>query len=173
MSDSHGKVTPLNEIMRANENADVFFFLGDGDQDIMQIVRNYPDRVIHRVRGNCDFGRTLPLCITIDVEYTKHRITAVHGNLQNVKYKFEGLIELAEYTKSDIILYGHTHKSDIRYEDGIYYICPGSVSEPRDESIPTYAVIDFTDNGGVLPTISPVPPYKLTPPNNFEYPKEY
>jgi putative phosphoesterase len=161
MSDSHGLVSPLKEIMRINEDVKTVFFLGDGEQDILQVIRNHPDKNIYRVRGNCDFGSTVPLLFTTTLEYSNVTITAVHGHLQNVKYTKSYLRQLAKDTSSDIILYGHTHKSDIEFFDGVYYVCPGSVSEPRDGGKPTYAFIDITDDGHIVGCIAPVPAYKL------------
>ena len=33
---------------------------------------------------------------------------------------------------ADIVLYGHTHIGKIDFEEGIWYINPGSASVPRD-----------------------------------------
>ena len=50
-----------------------------------------------------------------------------------------------------ILFFTGTHKADILYEDGVYYVNPGSLSTPREKG-PSYAVIDITENG-VMPII--------------------
>jgi putative phosphoesterase len=147
--------------MQINADVKTVFFLGDGEEDILQIIREYPDKNIYRVRGNCDFGSTVPLLFNTTLEYSNVTVTAVHGHLQNVKYSLTQLEDLAEKTKAHIVLYGHTHKPDIIFKDGVYYICPGSVSSPRDGGVPSYAFIDITDINHIVGCIAPVPPYKI------------
>ncbi|GHU54353.1 phosphoesterase [Clostridia bacterium] len=161
MSDSHGKVTPMKEIVRHNPEVKTFFFLGDGEGDIEHILREYPCKNIYRVRGNCDFGNTIPLLFSTTLEYSNVTITAVHGHLQNVKITKSYLHQLAKDTNADIVLYGHTHKPEIVYDDGIYYVCPGSVSESRSGGNPTFAFIDITDDGHIVCSIAPVPPFTV------------
>jgi putative phosphoesterase len=158
MSDSHGSVLPLLEIMKHNEDAKTIFFLGDGENDILQIIQRYPNRNIYRVRGNCDYNEDTPLLFTTTLEYSDVTITAVHGNLQNVKYGgLKNLQDLSTHTNANIILYGHTHKPNVTFLDGVHYINPGSVSEPRDCNVPTYAFIDISDKGDIVAVIVPVP----------------
>ena len=66
---------------------------------------------------------------------------ATHGYVQNVKFGLEDLILEAVSEKCDIVLFGHTHKPESIYKDGIYYFNPGSL---RDGC---YGVIDITENG--------------------------
>ena len=65
-----------------------------------------------------------------------------HGHRYSVK---DGILKLkykALETGADIVLYGHTHIAKIDYEEGIWYINPGSAAEPRDGS-PSFAIIDI------------------------------
>ena len=74
-----------------------------------------------------------------------------HGHTLSVKYGTQRLIELARQNKCDIALYGHTHTSQILYEEGLYVVNPGSCSSPRD-SRASYAVIDIEESG-IMPIL--------------------
>ena len=77
-----------------------------------------------------------------------------HGDLYGVKYHTEGLRRLARETGADIVLYGHTHISNIEYADGLYIVNPGTVSGARSGCC-SYAVIDI-EQGGIMPIIKKV-----------------
>ena len=46
---------------------------------------------------------------------------------------------------ANIVLYGHSHISKVEYEEGIWFINPGSPSYPRNR-IKTVCIIDIEDN---------------------------
>ena len=75
------------------------------------------------------------------------KILYTHGHNFSVKYGIERLKNIARERGCDIALYGHTHVSKIVYEDGLYIVNPGSCSQPRDGSRPSYCVIDIMDSG--------------------------
>ena len=53
----------------------------------------------------------------------------------------------AEELGCDIALYGHTHIPDISYLGKVKVICPGSLTEPRQQRrIPTYAIMENTED---------------------------
>ena len=74
-----------------------------------------------------------------------------HGHTLGVKHGLGGLISAARQSECQIALYGHTHFSNIKYEDGLYIVNPGSCARSRDEGN-SYAIIDIRDNG-ILPSI--------------------
>lgn len=39
------------------------------------------------------------------------------------------------------VFFGHTHKALVTEEDGIYLVNPGSLSQPRDDSDGSYAIV--------------------------------
>ena len=143
-SDSHGDIFQAIEVVRRNEREKVFIFLGDGADELLTLREMYPHKEFIAVRGNCDFFCQLPDEYTMDVDGTK--ILCTHGHLYNVKYSLDKLTETARKRGVTIALYGHTHKSNVRYDDGLYLVCPGSVSRPADRQ-PTYATIDITEKG--------------------------
>ena len=84
-----------------------------------------------------------------DIVGTKIFIT--HGHTLGVKNSTAVLSAAARQSDCKIALYGHTHVPNIKYEDGLYIVNPGSCARSRDGGN-SYAVIDIRDNG-ILPTI--------------------
>ena len=150
ISDSHRRTDVIDKIIESQPDARHIFFLGDNAADIEDFEYIYPDRVFHAVCGNCDYASFLP-AVGLEVIGGK-RIFYTHGHTFSVKYGLTRLKEVAEQNNYDIVLFGHTHVSQVLYEDGIYFVNPGSCSSARDGRKNSYAVIDIEENG-VLPTI--------------------
>ncbi len=150
ISDSHKRTAVIDKILAAQPEAKYVFFLGDNASDIEDFEFLYPEKRFFAVSGNCDFGSLLP---TVSLEIINGvKILYTHGHTFGVKYGTERLLEAAKQNGSKIVLYGHTHVSQILYEDGIYIVNPGSCSQPRDFKKPSYAVIDITEQG-IMPII--------------------
>ena len=81
------------------------------------------------------------------------KIFAVHGNGYSLDYGLYSLSAEAREKEADICLYGHTHVPDITTGYGIWFVNPGSVSRPRGIAGKTYAVIEITKNGEIIPDI--------------------
>ncbi len=141
LSDSHGDVYKLRRAIDSQPTARLIAFLGDGEYDIDSVECRVP---VIKVRGNCDFGSSLPLNFTDEV--CGKKIYCTHGFRENVKYTTENLISAAKSHGAHIALYGHTHVPVTSYEDGLYLVNPGSVREG------SFAVIDITDSG-IMPII--------------------
>ena len=149
ISDSHRRSDVIEKILNAQKTAKHVFFLGDNTADIEDFEYLYPDKSFHTVCGNCDFNSLLP---TVGLEVIEgKRIFYTHGHTYNVKYGLQRLIETAKQNKYDIVLYGHTHIASTLYEEGIYFVNPGSCSSPRSSKA-SYCVIDITENG-IMPVI--------------------
>ena len=143
-SDSHGDIFQAVEVVRRNEREKVFIFLGDGVDELETLKEMYPHKEFIGVRGNCDFFCHLPDEYTMDIDGVK--ILCTHGHLYSVKSSLERISESARKKGVTVALYGHTHKSLTKYDDGLYLVCPGSISKPADR-YPTYATVDITDKG--------------------------
>lgn len=149
ISDSHKRTNAIDKVLSSETDAEHIFFLGDNTSDIEDFQYIYDKKKFHIVCGNCDYFSTLS---TVGLEVIGgKRIFYTHGHTYYVKHGIEKLKETAKQNCYDIVLYGHTHKADILYEDGIYYVNPGSLGSPRENG-PSYAVIDITE-GGIMPII--------------------
>ena len=141
LSDSHGDFYKLWRAIDSQPTAKLIVFLGDGEYDIDSVECRVP---VIKVRGNCDFGSSLPLNFTDEV--CGKKIYCTHGFRENVKYTTENLISAAKSHGAHIALYGHTHVPVTSYDGGLYLVNPGSVREG------SFAVIDITDSG-IMPII--------------------
>lgn len=149
ISDSHRNERTVKRILSDRGDSRHVFFLGDITADIENLSAKFPDKKFHIVSGNCDFFSSFPSCGIKTVG--GKRIFYTHGHTLGVKHGLDGLIRTALANRCEIALYGHTHTSQILYENGIYIVNPGSCSEPRD-SDKSYAVIDIEENG-IMPVI--------------------
>ena len=152
MADSHGAGSAVMKVVEKNiYTADLFIHLGDGEEDMLSVLPEYPNINLIQIKGNCDHGSASPVSQVIDTvpgpEYKTIKILAVHGHLQNVSHGTDELLHLAHENKCDIVLFGHTHCRCDRKEDGVLLINPGSCSVPRDGEPPSYACIDITEWG--------------------------
>ena len=149
ISDSHGRGSVVDRILRREKDAETVIFLGDVTADIEDFTYEYTDKCFYIVSGNCDRFSSYPYSDIATVGGVKIFIT--HGHTLGVKGSTAALASAARQADCKIALYGHTHIPDIKYEDGLYIVNPGSCSRSRDGGN-SYAVIDIRDNE-ILPTI--------------------
>ena len=162
MSDSHGIYSSLRKVINLQRDADLFVFLGDGEKDMLKLFQAEPEleEKFLLAQGNCDSGRLFPQ-MQPEITYTLpfgHRLFAAHGHAYHVGFGTEYMAFEAKNRNADIVLYGHTHVRDERYEDGIYILNPGSMGIPRDGKKQSYGVISVTERG-VLTNIMDIPTY--------------
>ncbi|MGN0493943.1 MAG: metallophosphoesterase [Acutalibacteraceae bacterium] len=150
ISDSHRNKSTVERILSSQPQSHHVFFLGDVTADIEDMQALFPDKSFYIVSGNCDYFSLYPSSGIETVGGKK--IFYTHGHTLGVKHGLENLIKTAKASGCDIALYGHTHTSQILYEDGIYVVNPGSCAQPRD-SRKSYAVIDIEKNG-IMPIIN-------------------
>lgn len=148
LSDTHRYNWAIEKAVKVLKDCDAIIHLGDNVQDIKEISKYYKGKIIY-VKGNCDFSPSAASEKLETIEGKKVFIT--HGHLYDVKYDLMKLRYRAMELNADIALYGHTHVSSIEYEDGIWFINPGSPALPRD-GFSSVAVIDIKDgniNGSI------------------------
>ncbi len=149
ISDSHGRGGIVDRIICRESRADAIIFLGDVTSDIEDFTYEYTDKKFFIVSGNCDRFPSYPYSSVASIGGVNIFIT--HGHTLGVKGGTGALVAAARQADCQIALYGHTHIPNIKYEDGIYIVNPGSCSRSRDGGN-SYAVIDIRDNG-ILPAI--------------------
>jgi len=151
-SDIHGRIkraTRLDEIIK-KENPEKIILLGDflyngprngvpHDYDPMgvaNIIKTYVPRLIP-IRGNCDadiditvLGFDLPK--VNDITLNGHMTHLIHGDD----------FSLVSAKKGDIVMFGHIHVPLLFEKDGVTFLNPGSVSFPKESSVPSFALWD-------------------------------
>lgn len=131
ISDIHGDINSLNKILDY-EQFDYIFVLGDLGNDLVINRLNDMKGILTCVKGNCDYINNLfetPKFKYIELDNKKFVLT--HGDLFN-----ENILEVKQ-----IYIQGHTHKSMIKILNNKYYLNPGSISLPRDNT-KSYILID-------------------------------
>lgn len=135
ISDIHGGINELNKVLDIyyTERFNKLIILGDlfnygidlNRKDIINKLNLLKENIIY-VRGNCDNNTTdllfeTPFVKELDINNKKVLLT--HGHLYSNEYLLG--------SNYDIIIYGHTHVSEIRVEKSKLFLNPGSISKPR------------------------------------------
>ena len=128
LSDSHGKVGMLESIMNVNADADVFIFLGDGENDFARALKDCripAEKTVIQVQGNCDHTSRQAVTLVRNLGGINFYIT--HGFEQRVKWELEKIYYLAQEKHCQVALFGHTHKPLLERAEDIMLFNPGSV----------------------------------------------
>lgn len=142
LSDSHGNVYNIRQVLLKHQGIENIIFLGDGVKDFENLGADLNGRKVTMVCGNCDFGCELPAVETLIAEEKKIYIT--HGHKFSVKYGTDSLLAQAYKERANLVLFGHTHNQYIDYIEGMHVVNPGSINEGF------YAVADVTKQGIVI-----------------------
>jgi len=125
VSDTHNYLSILSKVEEEIQQADMVIHLGDVVEDAERLAEGFDGTLIN-VRGNCDFNSTIT-SERLEVIEGK-RVFITHGHNYNVKQDLLRLKYRAEEVEADIVLYGHTHVAKVDYENGIWFMNPGSPS---------------------------------------------
>ncbi len=144
MSDCHGAMGTMDKVLKRHEDIKKVFFLGDGLEQLEELMPFFSDRDFKYVSGNRDWNVMRASIDSTVIDGVK--IIYTHGNLLGVKYSRQQLFETAKANGATLVLYGHTHIAKEEYQDGIYVVNPGALNGSR-QGPNGYAVIDVTPNG--------------------------
>ena len=141
ISDTHKEVTYIRKAMEKLKAMDMIIHLGDNVEDVKEIEKIFKGTIIN-VRGNCDFSNKTPNERTIVLEGKKLLIT--HGHKYGVKDNLLKLRYRALELGADLVLYGHTHVSKVDFEEGIFFVNPGSCTLPKN-GLNSVATVEITE----------------------------
>ncbi len=154
ISDIHGSIKYLNMAMERfeEEKADMIVLLGDlmeghrhipdyfyNPKAVAELLNEYKDKIV-AVCGNCDNmtdQKLLEFSIKEDyreIYFGERTIFATHGH----RYNMDNMPDLDE---GDIFIHGHLHVPIAEVIDGVYYLNPGSISLPRQNSKHSYGIL--------------------------------
>jgi len=74
------------------------------------------------------------------------RYLLVHGHKHSVKRSYDRLIKEARAEDVNVVFYGHTHIPKVEIEEGVVFINPGSIAQPRNRAQGTYLVMKLDDD---------------------------
>ena len=142
LSDTHGDIDNARQVIMKNNNVDLIIHLGDYFRDAQRINEEFPDIPIEYIYGNSDFMVDNTPAEKI-LELGGKRIFMTHGHRYSVKWDYEKLFRKAYEVKADILLFGHTHVADLVKNEQCFILNPGSISDSRDSSGESYAIIEI------------------------------
>ena len=174
-SDIHGSAYYCRQMLAAcdREQPDKLLLLGDilyhgprndlpreyAPKEVIGLLNERKESILC-VRGNCDTEvdqMVLSFPILADCAYLAIdgvTVFATHGHVYNLKH-------LPPLGKNDILLHGHTHVPAWEKQDGVWYLNPGSVSIPKEDSPHSYMTLENgvfswkTLDGAVYHTLCP------------------
>ena len=138
ISDTHGITYKVREVWDKLTGVDLIIHLGDYTKDAEKLGQDFGTETIW-VKGNMDGSYSADDYKTVETEYGKLLLT--HGHMDGVKMSPQRLLYRAQELGCKAVLFGHTHKPSYEEADGIYLINPGSLSQPRDGTQGSYAIL--------------------------------
>lgn len=139
VSDTHGMVDEVTKIVRAVPMVNKGFHCGDFC--VSPLTEPFRNMVL--VKGNNDFQADVPYDQL--VEWAGLRIFVTHGHKYAVEHSLLQLKYKAQEVQADVVMFGHTHYPLCLKEDGMILINPGSLKRPRGFTIPTYVLLDVSE----------------------------
>lgn len=133
-SDVHGDKISLMKLKEFAKHNDGVFFAGDG----LSGLKNFTDKELYAVGGNCDFGGAPEIITSIDGV----RIMLTHGHRYGVKTSLLSLTLRAKEQSCAVAIFGHTHEPLCGYENGVLLLNPGASSGYGKK---TYALLYIED----------------------------
>lgn len=140
VSDTHGRDENLEKAVYREEPFDYLIHCGDveGREIFIEALVDCPCCI---VSGNNDFFSDLPREEIIDLAGKKILVT--HGHTYGVSGGTDGIVEAARARGCEAVLFGHTHYPEIKMQEGILVINPGSLTFPRQRGRKfSYAVME-------------------------------
>ena len=148
VSDNHRAKRGLTKVLEYHDRADRFLHCGDSNLEPSDEVMKH----FVTVRGNTDYLQGYQEDEFIDLA-SDERIWITHGHRYSVNSGTRDLVKSAkagrrgaEVPPVDIVVYGHTHRVDVKMQEGVLVINPGSISRPRDGPYRTYARLLITND---------------------------
>ena len=148
ISDSHGKDDSIPLLLnRYNHKVQTVVHLGDNVRDLLQYESQYSAINFVAVAGNCDFISSAPRerILTLGTK----RILLIHGHSHNVKMSYNRLMYYSLEREVDACLFGHTHIPEVFWHESVFFMNPGSVSEPRGMSKAGYGILTIDGRGNI------------------------
>lgn len=135
ISDTHGVLHPA--VCDLFQPVGRIVHAGDiGGPDILSALRRIAP--VTAVRGNMDSGNwaaALPVFDIVEIESL--RLCVLHDRN---RLDFD-----ARRAGMNAVISGHTHRAQLKNEDDVLYINPGSASHPRYRYPPTVALLEVVD----------------------------
>ena len=145
VSDTHRKNENYLEAVKKSQPIDMVIHCGDieGSEYVILNAVNCP---VEMVMGNNDFFSDLPR----EKEFLlgKYRVWLTHGHNYYVSMENNTIKKEAVAKRMNIVMYGHSHRPVVEYENDIIAVNPGSLTYPRQEGKrPSYVIMELDKKG--------------------------
>ena len=143
IGDTHGKLNKVRDIFPKLRDIDLILHTGDHYGDAAKLSEEFGIPAV-AVHGNCDG------CLKEDIQIIETEcgnILLTHGHMENVNYQLSNLMYKAQEMGCIAAVFGHTHHALIDEAGGVRFINPGSLTQPRDGSDGSYAIIRTGESG--------------------------
>lgn len=138
LSDTHKDLSLAEKVLTQTGNLDLLLHAGDHYRDGIILGEKFKIKT-KAVVGNCDYFSNGPEEEIIKLG--KHILLLVHGHHHGVKRNLQKLYYRSQEVGANIVVFGHTHAPLYTIEKNIHFLNPGSLSLPRGNNRPCYAVI--------------------------------
>lgn len=143
LSDTHGLLRP--EVLPKLKGVESILHLGDvGDAKILDQLREIAP--VTAVRGNIDKSGTC-------AKLPETEVLLIEGNYLYLLHNIGELHLDPAAAKFAAVLYGHSHKAEIRHHRGVLYFNPGSCGPRRFNLKVTMGYLHVSKNGPLAPEI--------------------
>jgi putative phosphoesterase len=148
ISDTHipSRATSIpQEVFTSFENVD--FIIHAGDLVELSVIDTLEQIApVLAVHGNLDTPETKNALPTLNsLKVLDRKVGVIHN--PDILYGMDQMRELTKTNGFDVLVYGHTHNANIKWEENILYINPGSPTNPSSLlNKPSVALIKITQN---------------------------
>ncbi len=139
-SDSHGNLKFARRALKESGRVDFILHAGDHYRDGLELAAE-TGLPVHAVLGNCDGFDEGPTEVFLETEGGV--ILLVHGHTGGMPgHRFGKLLARAGECGAKLVVFGHTHTVEMIKESGVLFFNPGSISRPRDQTRPSYGILE-------------------------------
>lgn len=141
MSDSHGDMQAIDEVLKRAGQIDLWLHAGDCAPDARYLAVKSQTKVIG-IAGNCDWPG--PSAKEMEaVQAGNLRILLTHGHLFGVNFGLGQLVHAAEEQQCTFAVYGHTHIAQDVQSSTVRVLNPGSISRPRGGGPASFMIMEI------------------------------
>jgi uncharacterized protein len=149
VSDTHRNKTYLNDAVEwliKRHKISMLFHLGDDYADVMDLTDRYVEVVqVPGIYDNEYRNGTSPATIVETIQGLD--ILLVHALDKDLTRE--------DAQRADIILYGHTHRAEIKLEDGLLHMNPGHLKSAMDKNAPpSFGLLDIQDKNVIIKIVN-------------------
>ena len=149
ISDTHNSKAVLKDkvLPKHAGEIDMAIHLGDYARDMMYLQDRYARINFVGVGGSFEFGEETEQILEVGAGTDMRKILLTHGHRQDVKAGLSRLVYYAASKQVDACFFGHTHEPVIFTESGIFFMNPGSLTQPRGSGPGSYGLVTVLPDG--------------------------